>query len=37
MTMLTAHGDEDDNNDGFGDDDDDDDGKTYMFISDTYL
>ena len=27
MTMLTAHGDEDDDNDGYGDDDDDDDGK----------
>ena len=35
MTMLTAHGDEDDGNDGYGDDDDDDDGK--RFISDTYL
>ena len=27
MTMLTAHGDEDNDNDDYGDDDDDDDGK----------
>ena len=32
MTMLTAHGDEDDDNDGYGDDDDDDDGKrTFLY------
>ena len=27
MTMLTAHGEEDDDNDGYGDNDDEDDGK----------